>query len=224
MGTESAVNRVPATGVLDNSGKVPPSARGRRTRASLIKAAREIFERDGFSDSRIVDITALADHSVGTFYTYFEDKEEILKVVLAEALDEVLARADWTTDPRAVDQPLTALSAALRSFLQHFRDHVDLMLLIEQAVGLDPVFRADKRRRERELVRANAEVVRRWRDRGLAEFDVDPVQATSALSGMMNRLAYNSFVFGEADSVDELVDFAMHLWTNALRLRERAPS
>lgn len=214
------MGHIAESSALNTVRKVPPSARGRRTRASLIKAAREIFERDGFTDSRIVDITTLADNSVGTFYTYFEDKEEILKVVLAEALDEVLERAHWAKDARAADEPLTALSAALHSFLEHYRDHVNLMLLIEQAAGLDPDFRADKRRRERELVRMNAEIVREWRERGLAHFDMDPVRATSALSGMMNRIAYNSFVFDEADSVDELVEFTAQLWANALGIHQ----
>jgi AcrR family transcriptional regulator len=206
--------------MANSAAKVPPSARGRRTRAALIKAAREVFERDGFTDSRIVDITTLSANSVGTFYTYFEDKEEILNVVLAEALDEVLERALWAKDTRAADEPLTALSAALRSFLEHYRDHVKLMLLIEQAAGIDPEFRADKRRRERDLVRLNADIVRDWRERGLAQFDMDPVRATSALSGMMNRIAYNSFVFGESDSVEELVEFTTQLWSNALGIRD----
>lgn len=220
MGTERVLDQVSGARALNIAGKVPPSARGRRTRAKLVKAAREIFERDGFTDSRIVDITTLANISVGTFYTYFEDKEEILKVVLAEALDEVLERALWAKDARAASSPLAALPAALRAFLEHYRDHVKLMLLIEQVAGIDPDFRADKRRRERDLVRANADIVRDWRERGLAHFDMDPVRATSALSGMMNRIAYNSFVFDEADSLDELVDFTVKMWVNALDIRE----
>lgn len=216
------MNQVMESMSSSSAGKVPPSARGRRTRASLIKAAREVFERDGFTDSRIVDITTLAANSVGTFYTYFEDKEEILTVVLAEALDEVLEQALWATDTRAAHEPLAALSSALRSFLEHYRDHVNLMLLIEQVAGIDPEFRADKRRRERELVRMNAEIVQDWRERGLAHFDLDPIRATSALSGMMNRIAYNSFVFGEADSLDELVDFSARLWVNALGITASA--
>ena len=37
---------------------------------------------------------------------------------------------------------------------------------------------------------------------------------------MMNRIAYNSFVFDEADSLDELVDFTVKMWVNALDIRE----
>ena len=222
MGAETFSEQVPPASMKEGAGKVPPSARGRRTRAALIEAAREVFERDGFTDSRIVDITTLANNSVGTFYTYFADKEEILKVVLAEALDEMLMHALWAKDAHAAERPLTALSAALRSFLEHYQEQVKLMLLIEQVAGIDPEFRAHKRGRELELVRENAEIVRVWRERGLAHFDMDPVRATSALSGMMNRLAYNGFVFGEASSVDEVVDLVVQLWVNALGIREEA--
>ena len=36
----------------------PPTARGRRTRAALVRAAAEVFERDGFLDARVTDIAA----------------------------------------------------------------------------------------------------------------------------------------------------------------------
>ena len=45
----------------------PASRRGQRTRAALVTAARSIFERDGFLDARITDITAEAEVASGTF-------------------------------------------------------------------------------------------------------------------------------------------------------------
>ncbi|MFE0250845.1 TetR/AcrR family transcriptional regulator, partial [Streptomyces sp. NPDC059010] len=35
----------------------PPTQRGVRTRAALVKAARKVFERDGYLDTRLTDIT-----------------------------------------------------------------------------------------------------------------------------------------------------------------------
>ena len=55
----------------------PVTARGVRTRAALVAAARVVFERDGYLDARLVDITAEARCSSGTFYTYFAGKEEV---------------------------------------------------------------------------------------------------------------------------------------------------
>ena len=39
-------------------GSLPQTARGKRTRDALIAAARTVFERDGYVDSRLVDIAA----------------------------------------------------------------------------------------------------------------------------------------------------------------------
>src|SRR5262249_21385709 len=67
----------------------PPTARGRRTRATLIMAAREVFEADGFRDAKIADIAAGARISYGSFYTYFESKEQIFREVVNEVAGEI---------------------------------------------------------------------------------------------------------------------------------------
>ena len=61
----------------------PRSRKGERTRARLIDAAREVFERDGFLTARIADIASTAGLSQGSFYHYFESKEQIFREVAA---------------------------------------------------------------------------------------------------------------------------------------------
>ncbi|HEY1278414.1 MAG TPA: helix-turn-helix domain-containing protein, partial [Acidimicrobiales bacterium] len=66
---------------------VAPSSltlRGQRTRAALVKAARAVFERRGYHDTRVVDITKAAGVAYGTFYTYFDSKELIFAEVVEE--------------------------------------------------------------------------------------------------------------------------------------------
>jgi AcrR family transcriptional regulator len=60
------------------------SRKGAETRARLVKAAKEVFERDGFLEARIVDIAKRAKVSYGAFYHYFDSKEQIFREV-AEA-------------------------------------------------------------------------------------------------------------------------------------------
>ena len=62
----------------------PRSRKGVETRARLVAAAKEIFERDGFLDARISDIAEKAGLSHGSFYHYFESKEEVFREVVAE--------------------------------------------------------------------------------------------------------------------------------------------
>ena len=58
-------------------------AKGSRPRARLVDAAKEVFEQDGFLDARISDIAEKAGLSHGSFYHYFESKEEVFREVAA---------------------------------------------------------------------------------------------------------------------------------------------
>jgi hypothetical protein len=49
----------------------PATERGLRTRATLVAAARKVFEQFWYLDARLIDITRSANCSAGTFYTYF---------------------------------------------------------------------------------------------------------------------------------------------------------
>lgn len=69
-----------------------PSRMERRTAATkrkLLKAARSAFSQKGFDLTRIDDITELADVGKGTFYNYFETKEEIIQELVAGLLKDL---------------------------------------------------------------------------------------------------------------------------------------
>src|ERR1700734_3377661 len=92
MTSRPASRPAPKVGNPDGStGRQPPrSARGTRTRAKLVPAARTVFERDGSLHPRVTDISAEAHTATGSFYTYFDSKEEIFEAVLAELQDDML--------------------------------------------------------------------------------------------------------------------------------------
>ena len=75
------------------AGKAPRTARGERTLRKILDAAREEFGERGFSDSSIVGITQRAGVALGTFYTYFDSKEELFQAlaacVAAQGFDDV---------------------------------------------------------------------------------------------------------------------------------------
>ena len=66
--------------------------RRERTPQRLIAAARVVFERDGFHDARLADVTKEANVSTGTLYNYFQSKEELFRAVMQGVLDELTAR------------------------------------------------------------------------------------------------------------------------------------
>lgn len=66
-------------GPIDVQRAERPPTKGERTRRRLLDGARRAFEEHGFLDTRIIDIAAEADIAVGSFYTYFDSKEDIFR-------------------------------------------------------------------------------------------------------------------------------------------------
>jgi AcrR family transcriptional regulator len=194
----------------------PRSARGAATRAKLIAAARTVFERDGFLDSRVIDITTEAKTAAGSFYTYFDSKEEIFAAVLAELQDDMLHQ--HIREAVDTDDPVAIIEASNRAYLLSYQRNAKLMRLLEQVSTIDDNFREVRRRRALAFTERNAASIRTLQARGLADPAVDPYLAATALSSMVSRVAYISYVLGEGWSIDELVRELTRLWTNALRI------
>ncbi|MDH3903487.1 MAG: TetR/AcrR family transcriptional regulator, partial [Xanthomonadales bacterium] len=62
---------------LSSNDKTPKTARGKKTRDKLLRAAEIEFGDKGFHSAAISGITYRAGVALGTFYTYYESKEEI---------------------------------------------------------------------------------------------------------------------------------------------------
>jgi AcrR family transcriptional regulator len=194
----------------------PRTARGARTRAALVAAARTVFERDGYLDARLTDITAEANCATGSFYTYFDNKEQVFAAVLAEAEEEMLhPHVREMTDS---DDPVAVIEASNRAYLTSYRRNAKLMRLLEQVANVDDEVREMRRRRGEAFVQRNARSIADLQARGLADPELDPLLAARALSLMVSRTAYATYVLGEKRTLDELVATLTRLWANALRL------
>lgn len=213
---------MPPLAVTDADKAPPVTARGERTRAALIAAARRIFERDGFSDARLTDITAEAKCSTGTFYTYFDSKEEILDAVLALTHEELLHPGYPHVDAGDQDDPIAVLEAANRAYFEAYKRNARLRLVLEQVSANIPEFREKRRARGHVFAERNARHIAALQERGLADPDLDPLAAAGALSGMVSRMAYQAFALDADADMDQLVFTATRLWANAIGLRHPA--
>ncbi|MBU3067244.1 TetR/AcrR family transcriptional regulator [Nocardia sp. NEAU-G5] len=196
----------------------PPSTpRGVRTRTALVVAARTVFERDGYLEARLADIASEAKLSTGSFYTYFAGKQEILHAVLDQAQSELLhpGMPRLSGDEAS---PAAVIEASNRAYFEAYKRNAKLMAILEQVAAIDPKFRELRRRRSRAFCDRNARSLAQLQERGLADPQLDPQQAARALSGMVGRMAYYTYVLGEEHSVDELVRTVTRLWINAARI------
>ncbi len=211
----------PATASTAPGREPPRTARGARTRARLIVAARTVFERDGYLDARLVDIAAEAKTAAGSFYTYFANKEETFDAVLEDMQEDMLhPHIREATDG---DDPIAIIEAANRAYLAAYERNAKLMRVLEQVATIDDNVRELRRAGGRAFAERNARSIRDLQERGVADPGIDPLLAAAALGSMVGRMAYSTYVMGEKWEREELVTTLTRLWVNALRIPDDAP-
>lgn len=229
MGSAGKLSRADSASVTIEShvGHRPATRRGRRTRAALVDAARLVFERVGYLDARLSDITAEAGCSIGTFYTYFKGKDEIMAAVLQQLEEHMLEASGHRSSWDGTD-PIALIKSNNRSYFETYQRNAMLMRCLEQVAVIEPEFQAVRMARAHRFMGRNANLIRRLQALGMADSDLDPELTARALSVMVSRLAFTTYVFGDDVPLDDLVEISTRLWSRGLGLQadavERATS
>src|ERR671935_1214047 len=75
-----------------------------QNRAKLLAAARKVFAEKGLGEATARDIVRETDLATGTFYNYFDDKEDAFRALLRELAEK--ARAAVRTERRSPGRSL----------------------------------------------------------------------------------------------------------------------
>ncbi|HJF12095.1 TetR/AcrR family transcriptional regulator [Corynebacterium falsenii] len=205
-------------------GGAQESPRAAARRQAILAAARRVFVHDGYHSARLTDIAAQAGCSVGTVYTYFEDRSELLSAVLEQVEQEMRGRnRTLRTDGDTVEEVKGSISQANRFYLESFRKNAKEMALMEQVALSDPVFHRQRQERAARFVKRNAGMIRTLQDKGIVRAGEDPEMLSAALSVMVSRLAYNAFVEGNFLSeytVEQLAETVDEVWFRTLGLEK----
>jgi AcrR family transcriptional regulator len=112
------------------------SKKGERTRRRLLDAAEEIFAELGYHDASIVKITESAQVAQGTFYIYFQSKQEIFD----ELVEDLNRRVRHAMSEGARQGTSRAESERLgfAGFFRFTAEHPGLYRVIRQAEFASP--------------------------------------------------------------------------------------
>ncbi|WP_394844223.1 TetR/AcrR family transcriptional regulator [Pendulispora brunnea] len=194
----------------------PLTRRAERTRAKLVTAARKVFEKHGVLETRIVDIAKEAGVAVGSFYTYFESKEELLREVAATLYVELIPPlpAEVGPDPRA------RIEAGNRAYVRAYEKNARILTLVQHQTLSDATLRGLYEEARAAFIARVERSIRRLQREGLSPKDVSPRLAAHMLAGMVHEFCYTTFGFGTVDfDPEEAVSTLTTLWTRALALK-----
>lgn len=150
----------------------------------LLDAAAVEFGERGFHEASITGITQRAGTALGSFYTYFDSKDEIFRALVDDLSGKVREAAR-----DALREPLPALEterAALTAFLQFARDHKEIYRIIDECEFVDPAsFRIHYESTARRIAERLGEGVRKGELRdGLGEAHAWAIMGMNVFLGL----------------------------------------
>ena len=127
-----------------------------RTRDALIEAAMDLFERRGYHQTSVREITDAVDVSERTFFRYFASKEDL---VLSFVRDGTAAFAGALATRPAQEDPLTAARQAFHMSLHQMQDssgdlpaYLSVMRLIDSTPSLLAAYLSAVHERDAEII------------------------------------------------------------------------
>lgn len=199
-------------------------AKGMRTRTALIRAAQTVFERRGFLETTLDEVTREAGVASGTLYTYFTNREELLTALIEDAYAQSVVPAH----SRPVDEgdPVERIRAGNLEYVRAFRRNRGLNKILEEARHFDESIELSRLRRGEAFFRRNAETIGALQADGRVPESVDPEFTARSLGLMVSRHCHYVYVYpGDArfDSEEGAELFAHRLtalWLRALGMDE----
>jgi AcrR family transcriptional regulator len=194
--------------------------RAERTRRALVDSAWDLFRTRGYTDTKVADVAKNANVSLGTFYQYFSELNDVLAVIVVDFIRESLDRG---VDKWDVSAGRKGLREQINAFFDTYIEYAEFMELWECAKLVSP--------RVRTLSHDYARVYRRrfevyfqdGIDRGFVRSDVDAEGMADAMTIMLERYCYEHFVMsGDPVPKDRsaMVDLLTTMWASAVCLVE----
>ena len=157
------------------------------TEAALKQAALVVFARNGYLNTKIVDITREAGRSAGSFYTYFTGKEALLESLLVDLLSE----ADGQVRQEAHSEDFSDRAAVrwhVAIYWNFAKQHRTVLAALRQAATIDEGFARRVNELNREDLGHLADHLRVAQQQGV-RLPGDPEVLASAISSLMGLFA-----------------------------------
>jgi len=132
---------------------IPTQARAIQKRSDLISAATECFANHGYNDTTAKMVANLAGVATGTFYQYFDNKEDMLRVIAKQRMENLYQEVPSVKELFTLSQNTQKDSLKVgttQQIFQHvleliyaFHEHSpELHQVLEQRKELDPALKS----------------------------------------------------------------------------------
>ncbi len=183
--------------------------RSEKTRRRIMEAGRKIFMEKGYHDTRISDIIAETGLGHGTFWIYFRNKEDLLRVLVQELLEDFLETNIYReTIAGELDiSDIQQIQSALSRILKIFEDNRALHQVILEAAIQSEEFAKTYEQINRDL----AGLLEQYLARLLPPDKPRQFNLYTLSLILVTSIAFNSFLWTRGFMRTTREDFVYHL-------------
>jgi len=193
---------------------VPPTDK----REAILKAATEVFARNGFFQSQVADVAREAGVAAGTVYLYFRSKDDLLvslfERTMRDAIAEGMAALEGVADPR---ERLTRIARLHLERLGRDRDlAVVFQVELRQSTKFMERFSSTYLRDYLGLIR---DTLAQGQSAGQFRTDINPTIAAKIFFGALDEMATNWMLSRRRYSLPAQADTIVDLFINGVAPR-----
>jgi AcrR family transcriptional regulator len=182
-----------------------PSDGDQDVRELLIQSAVKLFDKYGYSNVKISDITNNVDLTTGAFYYYFEGKHQILEEVANFYIQIAAIRAKeiYENSEMSCREKLIALLKNHCIGIANYHSHVSVFYREIRNLSAEGLSTAVENNRS--LLFHTSDLIRQGAEQGIFRRDLHPKVTALAIIGMCNWL-YQWFTPAGDLTIDEISD------------------
>lgn len=193
-------------------------------RNNILRNAQTLFAEKGYLGTSMAEIAEVSEFAVGSLYSFFKNKEEILSTIFQAHIEHVLAQVTAVRENLKLD-PIEKIEACLDLLVRIYIDNQDFFrIYIAEARGVEWGVRTEVgeyiQKGSEEYVRILSDIFREGVERDFIDPKLDPEFLAHLLRSFVHSTVIH-FLYSKRDlTVDELLGIVRHTVFHGIMKRE----
>jgi TetR/AcrR family fatty acid metabolism transcriptional regulator len=187
-------------------------------REAILRAAIQVFARNGYFNSKVADVARAAGIADGTVYLYFKSKEEILHSIFHRSVAEAIAEARRTlTD---IKDPREKLRRIAETHLERLGADRDLAIVFQVELRSSTKFmEAFSATELAEYLKLIREVFEEGQRMGVFRRDLNAKVVAKILFGALDEMATNWILSKRRYKLQPLAEPVLDIFLNGVSVK-----
>ena len=193
-------------------------------RRYVLDKAQALFADKGYLSTSMAEIAQASEFAVGSLYSFFSSKEEILATIFKEHIEQVIAKNQKIKDDKNLSSR-QKIEASLEALVRIYVENQDFFrIYVAEARGVEWGVRTEVGEYIYEgsvrYMQTLSDIIRQAIDDGVIERGLDPEFVALLVRSFVHSTA-SHFLYGGRDiSVDDLLETAKRILFHGIQLRQ----